>query len=205
MRSPARLVLKQPNRANSLISAKIKPVERAARDSHQVSGLHFDRHHWPSWRMNVKQSSPRNDVPHFVLIMRVLDVELRQHRVQPGSIRVYVNHVRRYVSAPSLQFFNLWPIRAQHLLRRRVLRQVRGRLPAFVLDADSGQVLAYLILFANRSLFLRNSQHSHGNLSCSSRSNAYAVCAAPERPRTSIKNSRISTCRLASPRLSPQV
>src|SRR5207248_1930775 len=105
---------------------------------------------------------------HFIFIMCVLDTELRQHRIQPGSVGVHINHVRRHVSAPPLQFFNLRRVRIQDLLGRRILRQIRGRFPALVLNADSGKVIAHLILLAERSLFIRNSQHRHGNFSRSS-------------------------------------
>src|SRR5207245_1984473 len=54
--------------------------------------------------------------------------------------------------------------RRMHLLRRSILRQIRRSLPALVFDADSCEVIPYLIVFEKRPLFVRNSQQSHGDL-----------------------------------------
>src|SRR5439155_18809714 len=205
VRRPAGLLLKQANRPDPTVAAEIKPVERPAGHAYQVASFHLNRHHRSLRRMNVEQPASGDDVTHFVFIMGVFDVELRQHGIEPGSVSVHVNHIRRDIPAPALAFFKLRSVCAQHLRRRSILRQIRRSLPALVFDADSCEVIPYLIVFEKRPLFVRNSQQSHRDLLLPVASSPHALCAAPDRTRTSIRNSRISTWRLASAKLSPQV
>src|SRR5215472_5155135 len=102
MRRPARLVLKEANRANASVPAQVKPVQRAPRNAHQVAGFNLNRHHGALRRMNMKKPATCDDVAHLIFIMRVLDVELRKHRVQSWSARIHVNHIRRRLSAAPL-------------------------------------------------------------------------------------------------------
>ena len=52
----------------------------------------------------------------FVLVVTMLDVKFREHGVEPGSIGVYVDHIRRYVTAALLQLLYLRSVRLQNLL-----------------------------------------------------------------------------------------
>src|SRR5260370_23822347 len=118
-----------------------------------------------------------------------------------------VDHVGRDVPAAALQLFNLLAIYCENLFRRGVARQIRGGLPAFVVDADARKVVVDLVVFAKRAIFIRDSKYSHGIhlLVRSGPRRNHAVRAAPERTSTSIRNSRISTWRLASCKFAPQV
>src|SRR5439155_1759621 len=180
VRRPAGLLLKQANRPDPTVAAEIKPVERPAGHAYQVASFHLNRHHRSLRRMNVEQPASGDDVTHFVFIMGVFDVELRQHGIEPGSVSVHVNHIRRDIPAPALAFFKLRSVCAQHLRRRSILRQIRRSLPALVFDADSCEVIPYLIVFEKRPLFVRNSQQSHGDLLLPVASSPHALGAAPE-------------------------
>src|SRR5437660_12842133 len=87
---PAGLVLEQTNRANAAVSAEIEPMKRAARNTNQVASFHLNRDNRALLRMDVQQPTPGHDVTEFVLIVRMLYVELGEHSVQPGSIRIDV-------------------------------------------------------------------------------------------------------------------
>src|SRR5213080_1260224 len=126
----SRTCLEQANRPDPTVAAEIKPVERPAGHAYQVASFHLNRHHRSLRRMNVEQPASGDDVTHFVFIMGVFDVELRQHGIEPGSVSVHVNHIRRDIPAPALAFFKLRSVCAQHLLRRSILRQIRRSLPA---------------------------------------------------------------------------
>src|SRR6266567_5119021 len=204
-RRPARFFLEQPDRTNAAVSAKIEPVQRPARNANQVAGLDFDRNNRALLRMNMEQASASDDVTDFVLIMGMLDVELCEHRIQPGSIGMDVDHIRRDVTSPALEFLDLSTVGAQDLVRGGIARQLARGLPAFVLNADSGEVVAHLIVLAERTMFIGNLENGHTISSVFGRRTNYADCAAPERTSTSIRNSRISTCRLASRKPTPQV
>src|SRR6266850_5278612 len=84
VRRPASRVLKQSDGANSPIAAKIKPVQSSSWHANQITGFHFDRDDRPTCRMDVEQSASRNNVADFILVVPVLDVELRKHSVSPG-------------------------------------------------------------------------------------------------------------------------
>src|SRR6059036_1862453 len=100
-----------------------------------------------------------------------------------------VDHVGRDVPAAPLQLFNLLAISCEDLFRRGVARQIRGGLPAFIVDADARKVVAHLVVFAKRTIFIRDSKHSHGIISWFGPRRNHAVRAAPERTSTSIRNS----------------
>src|SRR5258708_4329629 len=205
MRRPSRFFLEQPDRTNAAVSAQIEPVERSARNANQVAGLDFDRNNRALARMDMEQTSACDDVPDLVLIMRVLDVELCEHRIQPGSIGMDVDHIRGHVTSPALEFLDLLAVGAQDLVCGGIAGQLARGLPAFVLDANSGEVVADLTMFAERTILIGNLQNGHTISSAFGRRTNYADCAAPERTSTSIRNSRISTCRLASRKPTPQV
>src|SRR5437588_9589319 len=93
----------------------------------------------------------------------MLNIEFSKHGVQPGSIRVDVDHICGDVATLALELFDLLAIGAQHLLRGSIRRQVRWSLPAFVVNANPGEVIAHLALFAERTVFIRDSKDSYGN------------------------------------------
>src|SRR6266567_6303870 len=161
MRRPARFFLEQPDRTNAAVPAKIEPVQRPARNANQVAGLHLDRNNRALLRMNMEQASASDDVTDFVLIMGMLDVELCEHRIQPGSIGMDVDHIRRDVTSPALEFLDLSTVGAQDLVRGGIAGQLARGLPAFVLDADSGEVVADLTMFAERTMFIGNLENGH--------------------------------------------
>src|SRR6266581_1286246 len=205
MRRPARFFLEQPDRTNAAVSAQIEPVQRPARNANQVAGLDFDRNNRALERMDMEQASARYDVADFVLIVGMLDIELCEHRIQPGSIGMDVDHIRGEVTSPALEFLDLLSVGAQDLVRGGIARQLGRGLPAFVLNTNSSEIIADFVVFAERTIFIGYLENGHTTSSAFGRRMNYADCAAPERTSTSIRNSRISTCRLASRKPTPQV
>src|SRR5262245_58517557 len=57
VRSPARRVLKKPDRADPLFLAKIEPVPGAARHAQQIASFDSDRNDVAFARMDVKQAA----------------------------------------------------------------------------------------------------------------------------------------------------
>ena len=117
---PAGLVLEQANRANAAVSAKIEPMQGSSRNANQVAGIDFDRDHWTLLRMNMEQASSGNDVTDLILIMRMLNIELGKHGVQPGSIRVDVNHIGGDVAALAFEMLDLFAVSVQNLISRSI-------------------------------------------------------------------------------------
>src|SRR5580693_1358639 len=129
VRHPAGLILEQTDSANAPVSAKIEPVQRASRYANQIACFHFDGNNSTLLRVNMKQPAPSDDVAHFVFVMGMLDVELREHRVQPGRIRINIYHIRSYEPATPFEFLNLTAERCQDLLCRSIDGKVGGKLP----------------------------------------------------------------------------
>ncbi len=76
MRRPAGLILEQPDGAYAAVSAEIEPVERATRNTNQVARLDLDRDNRTLLWVDMEEAPPGDDVADFVLIVRMLDVEL---------------------------------------------------------------------------------------------------------------------------------
>src|SRR6266849_34891 len=162
---PAGLILEQANGANAAVSAEIEPVQRAARNANQVAGFHFYRHNRALLRVDMEQSAPGDDVADLVRIVAMLDVERCEHRIQPGSVRSDVDHIRGDVATLALELLDLLAAGAQYLIRGSIRRQVARRLPMFVVNANSGEIVAHLVVFAERTVFIGDSKDRHGNLS----------------------------------------
>jgi hypothetical protein len=56
-------------------------VQRVSRNANQIACLHLDRDNRALSGVDVEQPSAGNNVPDFVLVMAMLNVELRQHCV----------------------------------------------------------------------------------------------------------------------------
>src|SRR5690242_17946237 len=82
VRRPAGRVLKQTNRTDATIGAEIEPVQGAAWHANQIAGFDFDRQHWSSRRVNVKKPVAGNNEAHFVFVVPVFAIELREHCVE---------------------------------------------------------------------------------------------------------------------------
>src|SRR5438552_327013 len=148
---------------NAAVSAEIEPMKRAARNTNQVASFHLNRDNRALLRMDVEQPTPGHNVTDFVLIVRMLYVELGEHSFQPGSIRIDVDHVRGDIAAFALELFDLPAVGAQDLLRGSIRREVRRRFPAFVVNANPGEVIAHFAVFAERTVLIGDSKDSHGN------------------------------------------
>src|SRR3989442_10338572 len=159
---PGGLFLEEADGPNAAVAAEIEPVQRPARNANQVSGFNFDRYNRALRRMNVEQPTPSDNVTNLVFIVRMFDVEFCQHLVQPRSICVHVDPVRRDVAALTLELFYLLAVSAQHLVCRSIRRQFGRRLPAFVVDANPCEVVAHLAVFAERTVLIGDSKDSHG-------------------------------------------
>ena len=153
----------------------------------------------------MEEAPPGDDVADFVLIVRMLDVELREHGIQPGGIGIDVDYIRCDVATLVLELLDLVAVGAQDLIRGSIRREVGRRLPAFVVNANPGEIISHLVVFTERTVFIGDSQDSHGIISRLRQRGNHVLCAAPERTSTSIRNSRISTWRLASCKPVPQV
>ena len=138
VRGPAGNILKQTDRANAAITAQVEPVQRAARNTNQIASLNLERDYGTIRRMNVEESTPGDDVTHFVFIVAMLDVELREHGIESRGIGIYIDDVGGHVSATAFQFLHLWRIGVQDLLRRCFGTDVVGKWPALVFDPDAG-------------------------------------------------------------------
>src|SRR5258708_9076722 len=93
----------------------------------------------------------------------MLDVEFCEHRIQPRSIRIDVDHIRRDVATLALELFDLLAVGAQYLIRGSIRRQVGRRFPAFVVYANPREVVSHLAVFAERTIFIGESKDSHDN------------------------------------------
>ena len=65
--------------------------------------------------MNVKQPAALDDEPHFVLVVPVLGVELREHRVEARRVGLDVDDVGGDVAAARLELVDLAGVRREHL------------------------------------------------------------------------------------------
>src|SRR5437879_10084928 len=93
----------------------------------------------------------------------MFNIELGEHGVQPGSICVDVDHICGDVATLELELFDLLAVGAQNLLGGSIHRQVCWRFPAFVVNANPGEVITHLALFVERTVFIRDSKDCHGN------------------------------------------
>src|SRR5215212_1928451 len=120
--SPTRCVLKQTDCPDATVCAEIEPVQRAARHANQIAGFDFDCQHWSTRRVNVEYPVTGDGEPHFVFVVPVLAIKLREHVTEPWCCWTNVNHVGRNVAASSLQFFNLACICMQNLFGWSIVR-----------------------------------------------------------------------------------
>src|ERR1700730_102557 len=151
--------------------------------------------------MDVKQSVARDDEPHFVFAMPMFTIKLREHCVEPGRLRINVDHVCGDITTLSFQLFDLFRVGAQHLLRRRVRRDVMLGPPLLVIDAARRQVISDCLLVAYCEPCFRNSDYCH----CPALSSLVLSVINRVRPIASSKNSRISMCLFACAKSLPQV
>src|SRR6185503_17415927 len=107
VRRPACCVLKQTNRPDATIGAEIEPVERAAGHTDQIACFDFDAEHGSACRVNVKKTVTGNDESHFVLVVPVLAIKLRQHCIETRCGGTDVDHVGSYVTSALLQSLDL--------------------------------------------------------------------------------------------------
>src|SRR5260370_9753536 len=63
-----------------------------------------------------------------------------------------------------LELINLHRVSMKDLFSGGIGRQLSGRLPAFIVDADSAEKIADLIRFAEGAIFFWNSNNGHGSL-----------------------------------------
>src|SRR3981189_1480382 len=94
----------------------------------------------------------------------MLDVEFCEHRIQPRSIRIDVDHIRRDVATLALELLDLLAVGVQYLICGSIRRQDGRRLPAFVVNANPREVVSHLAVFAERTIFIGDTKDSHGNL-----------------------------------------
>src|SRR5262245_37537376 len=107
MRGPSRWILKQTNGPDATIGAEIEPVQRASRYTDQITGFDFDAEHGSRFTMNMKDPMPRDDKSHFVFVVPVLAIELRQQRVETRRCRGDVDHISSHVATTSFELLDL--------------------------------------------------------------------------------------------------
>ena len=114
MGRPARLVLKQTNRPNRSVLAKIKPMPGFSGHANQVSGFYLDCGKRASARVNVKHSPAMKDEAHCVFIVPVFTPESRQHGFQVRCRGTHINYVCSGVASLLLQVFDLLAVDRQN-------------------------------------------------------------------------------------------
>ncbi len=134
---------------------------RSARHTKQVARSDFDRNDRCALGMNVKYAPPGENKPDFIFIVPMLAIETGEHFVEPGGLRMDIDHVGRAVASMPLQAFDLVGIRGKHLVRRRIVPQRVRRLPGFVADTDCRETLFDANFLGQDQVIVRNSQNSH--------------------------------------------
>src|SRR5581483_3711594 len=162
---PAGGVLKEANRTNAPLLAKIEPMPRAAGNAKQVTGFDRDGDDFALARANVKESAPFNDKTDFILVVPVLGVEAVEHGVETGRLGADVNDVGGDVAAFGFQPVDFGRVGGENLGGRRIGSDLMGRFPSFVGDTDGRQVVADLGEFGQCAIFIWNVQNRHNNSS----------------------------------------
>src|SRR5262245_28775333 len=106
MRGPARYILEETDRADGAGGAQVKQVVSSARNAYQVAGTHLDRDHVAALGRDMKKPASLYYKADLVLVVPVLLVEFIEHGVEPGRVRVHIDHIGRYVTAFGFKLFN---------------------------------------------------------------------------------------------------
>src|SRR5688572_29812262 len=159
----------------------------------QVAGFDFDGNHGLVCRMDVENPAAMDDEADLVFIVPVFPAEFCQHGVQPRCLRVHVNDIRRDVASARFQLFNFCRVRLEDFFGGGVGFGRVFRIPDLIIDADRLQKVRYFDTVSQGMTLFGYSDYRHvSSIMC-------------RRPTDSSRNSRISTCRVASPRSWPQV
>src|SRR6185503_3569512 len=135
----------------------------------------------------------RDDESHFIFVMPVFAVELREHLVESRRCWIDVDYVSSNVPAANLQLIDLSGVRLKNLFGRSIVRNRVRRLPALVIDAVPCKTRHDLVVSLEGCVFVEERYYSH-----------YVFLLMRDvRPIVSSRNSRISMCRLACARVSP--
>ena len=167
-------------------------MERPGRYADEVSCLDFDGDDRRVLGVNVKDPFPRDDEADFVLVVPVLAAELREHRVEPGRRGRHVDDVGGDVAAARPELRELALVRFEDA-RGRCRRDLGRDVDALVVDPDRGQLAPNVCWIGHPAPLGGNPDGRHSQ------------SLPRDRPTTSNRNSRISTCRMASGRSRPHV
>src|SRR5262245_49769778 len=158
---PPALILEQPNAANCLVLAQVKPVLRPARHVDQIARLNLNGEHRTILRMNVKHAAAADREPHFVLGVRVLLAEFGEHCIEVRCRRRYVDHVRRDKPTGLLQPLDLRRISREYLLIRRLRPDPSLDIPILIPDAKRLQKLTDLPRISDFTILVLNTDADH--------------------------------------------
>src|SRR5690242_4284595 len=117
-RCPTGHVLKQTDRPNPPIRAKIEPMPGAPGHANQIARLNLDCHYRSVWRMHVKQPMTRDDESHFVFVMPVFPIEFRKHHLKPWCFGADIDQIGGNVTAAVFQFCDFLCIGAEDFICR---------------------------------------------------------------------------------------
>src|SRR5207344_831386 len=114
LRCPAGRIDEESYGADAPVCAEIEPMASAGRNTQQVSRLDLDGVYRRVRRPNEEKARSVQDEPYFVLGVRMLLVELREHGVESWCAGPHVDNVSGHVTAGFFQPLDFWRVRLQH-------------------------------------------------------------------------------------------
>src|ERR1043166_605257 len=156
VRRPAGSILEEPNRADALFLAQVEPMPSAARNAEKVAGFDSDGNHVAFARMDVKQAAALDDEADFVFIVPMLAVEAVKHGFEAGRRGRNVNDVGGDVTALGFEAIDFRSVSGEDFGGGSAGREFMRRLPSFVSDANSAEVVAHFKILRKSPFFVRN-------------------------------------------------
>ena len=152
VRCPAGGILKESNASYVSVVAKIEPMLHAARNVDHISAFYGYTKDWASFGIQVKDAFSGNGEADFILAMRMLFVELLEHRVQVGCVGMDVDHVGRDEATFFFDLFDLRTVFCQNVLVGSRWTEAPRNLPLFEPNPERPQKLGDFRGIVNRSL-----------------------------------------------------
>src|SRR5215218_6055334 len=114
--------------------------------------------------MDMEESSSADNIPDLIFIMAMFNIELCKHGIKPWCIPIHVDDVRGHISTAALEFINLFRVSAQNLFGRGIWKNAGHWFPPFVINTNTCENVSNLIMFLQRSIFVRDAKDSHDSL-----------------------------------------
>jgi hypothetical protein len=113
----------------------------------------------------MEQAVARDDKSHFVFVMPVFTIKLRQHFIKPRRIGSNINYVSRDIAAARFQVVDFSGIRLKDLFYRCFEGDWMGGYPMFIIYATPSQVCGNRFAIFYSAVFIKQSHQSHRKLS----------------------------------------